>query len=156
KIHERSLMGVKRTCSPHLRNDVIDPYATWRVVRVSKRYGMLWARPTSCWAKLHLLQYCSAEQAIGIGELLHHLKVVIALHDREADRLAGGLHGSVEIAALALEFRRLQCAVDEAHRSHELIEVALGAKLVFGLIRELDVIRACGHPHRLQVEHAAG
>jgi len=81
--------------------------------------------------------------------------VVAAFHHRQRHLLAGGFCRGSEIAALALEFRGFQRAVDQVHRRHQLIEVALRAELVLGLIGELHVLRTLGQPRRLEIEHAA-
>src|SRR5262249_45152784 len=96
--------------------------------RVNDRSSML-RRPQA-----HLLQHGTAEQAVRIAELLHHLEVVVALHDREADRLARRFNGGGEVAALALEFWRLGSAIDERDRRAQLVEVALGGELLLHLV----------------------
>ncbi len=67
----------------------------------------------------------AAEEAVGRGQRLQHLEVIVALADQELDRLAGGLHGGGEIARLALEFRRLERAVRDDDRAVEPVEMAL-------------------------------
>src|SRR5262249_58441707 len=72
----------------------------------------------------HLRQHRAAEQAKRIGQRLQHLKVVVALADKELDGLAGGFDRRVEVARLALELRRLAGAVSENEWRVELVEVA--------------------------------
>src|SRR5262249_52161989 len=43
---------------------------------------------TSRRAQLHLLQYCTAEQAVWIAKPFHHLEVVVAFHDGQRHRFA--------------------------------------------------------------------
>src|SRR5258706_579166 len=62
---------------------------------------------------------------------------------------AGGFNRRVEVAGLAREFRRLAGAVGENERRVELVEVALRPQRFLHLVRELDVSRALGEPHRL-------
>src|SRR5438034_5540193 len=100
-------------------------------------------------AKFHLLQYRTAEQAVGIGELFPHFEVIVVLHDQEGHRLARSLDGGGEIAALALELRRLRGPVDQYDWRHQFIEMTLSAEFLLGLVGELDISRSCGKPHRL-------
>src|ERR1051326_1853648 len=103
----------------------------------------------------HLFERGAAAEAERIRHRLLHLEVVVALADEELDRLAGGLDGGGELARLALELGRFQRAVPDDERRVELIEVALRAQLLFGLVVEFDVLAALGQPHRLQIVHAA-
>jgi hypothetical protein len=77
--------------------------------------------------------------------------MVVALHDREADRLARGLHGRREVAALALEFGRLIGAVDERDGRHQLVEMTLRAELFLDLVGELDIARTRREPYRFEI-----
>src|ERR1043165_7567223 len=75
--------------------------------------------------ELHLLERGAAEQAVWIGEGLRHLEVVVALAHQERGGLADRLHGGGKVAALALEFRRLERAMRDDHRAVEQMELAL-------------------------------
>src|SRR5262245_19930131 len=86
----------------------------------------------------HLLEHRADEQAVVIAELLHHLEVVVALHDGDADRLACRFNRRGEVATLALEFRRLGGAVDERNRRIQPVQMALRRELLLHLVGELD------------------
>src|ERR1041384_4399095 len=103
----------------------------------------------------HLLQRSMAAEAEGIRHRLLHLEVVVALADDELDRLAGGLDGGGELARLALELGRLERNVADDERRVQLIQMALRAELLLGLVVELDVLAAFGEPRSFQIVHAA-
>src|SRR5262245_19781092 len=84
----------------------------------------------------HLPEHRAAEQAVGIGQLLHDLEMVVAFHDGERDRLACRLNGGGELAVLALDPRCLGGAVDDRNRRDKSVEMALRAQLLLHLIGE--------------------
>src|SRR5882672_11856300 len=106
-------------------------------------------------AELHLLEHRPAEQAVGTGEGLEDLEMVVALGDEQLRGLARGFHRGGEIARLALELGRLERAVGQHHRRVEAVEVALRAYRVLHGVGELYVAAARGQANRLHVEHAA-
>src|ERR1700686_907101 len=75
--------------------------------------------------ELHLLEGGAAHESVRIGERLLGLVVIVALAHPQLDRLAGRLHGRVEVAGLALELRRLEGAMGEDERGMQAVEVAL-------------------------------
>src|SRR5438105_6281624 len=86
-----------------------------------------------------LLEGGAASEVVGIGERLDHLEVVVPLCDDQLDRLSVLAQGLSEVAALALEFRRLKRAVDDHHRCADALEIALRAQLIERFGRELYV-----------------
>src|SRR5262245_39057853 len=149
----RQVSRAKRTYYTDRESDADDPLQT--CVAEILRWRLAEARTRSHWAKLHLLQYCSAEQAIGIGELFPNLEMVVAFHDGKCHGLGRCCDRGGEIPALALEFWGLGGAVDQRDRCHQLIEVALRAELLLNLVAEFHIARARGETHRLQVKHPA-
>src|ERR1051325_10258935 len=103
----------------------------------------------------HLLQRSMAAEAEGIRHRLLHLEVVVAVAHDEVDRLSGGLDGGGELARLALELGRLERTVADDERRVQLIQMALRAELLLGLVVELDVLAAFGEPRSFQIVHAA-
>src|SRR5438034_2655047 len=73
--------------------------------------------------ELHLLERGTAGELERVGERLHHLEMVVALGDDQLDRLARLAQRLGEVAALPLEFRRLERAVDHGDRCPEPVEV---------------------------------
>src|ERR1051326_9533325 len=94
----------------------------------------------------HLLQRSMAAEAERIRHRLLHLEMVVAVAHDEVDRLAGGPDGGGELARLALELGRLKRAVPDDERRMQLVEVALRAQLLFGLVVEFNVLAALGEP----------
>src|SRR5262249_34651583 len=94
----------------------------------------------------HLRQHGAPEQAVRIGQRLQHLEVVVALADEELDRFAGRLHRRVEVARLALEFRRLAGTMGENERRLELIEMPLPPPRLLHPLRQLHAFRALEDP----------
>src|SRR5437016_1318337 len=64
----------------------------------------------------HLCEQRAAERAVGIGERLGQLEVVVALGADDLGALPRAGEGVGEIARLALELRRLERAVDDGDR----------------------------------------
>src|SRR5262245_54595973 len=89
--------------------------------------------------KPHPLQGGAAEDAVGIAQRLVHLEVVVAFAEDKLDRLAGGLRGSREVAALALELGRLVAAIEQRERSHQAVEMARGAQLLLAQVGEAHI-----------------
>src|ERR1051325_6106109 len=116
----------------------------------------------------HLLQRSMAAEAEGIRRRLLHLEVVVALADDKLDRLtaapaargelarlAGGRDGGGALARLAPDLGRLERTVADDERRVQLIQMALRAELLLGLVVELDVLAAFGEPRSFQIVHAA-
>jgi hypothetical protein len=62
-------------------------------------------------AGAYLRQRGAAQQAIGRAKSLRYFEMIVVLTQQHLDPFAGGTKGNVEITSLALEFRRLLCAV---------------------------------------------
>src|SRR4051812_1333072 len=86
------------------------------------------------WLELHLLQHRAAEESIGAGQRLIDLEVIVARRHDDPHRLAGGLQSRREVARLPLEFRRLQRAVNERHRTVDVVEMALRTERLLHLV----------------------
>src|SRR3954451_3118803 len=106
------------------------------------------------WLELHLLQHRAAEESVGAGQRLIDLEVIVARRHDEPHRLASRLQRRREVARLPLEFRRLQRAVDQGHRTVDVVEMALRAERLLHLVGEFHILPALGEPHRLEIEHA--
>src|SRR5260370_21230946 len=74
-------------------------------------------------AQPHHFERGVAERAVGIAERLADLEVVVVAGNDQLDRLARRLQGGGEIPRLALEFRRLQGAVEHRHRAVDAVEM---------------------------------
>jgi len=79
-------------------------------------------------SKFHLLQHRACAQAIRISERLPYLEVVLTSITESVTGFPAALTGRGEITTLALELRRRGGAVDHCDRSHEPVEIALGAE----------------------------
>src|SRR5882757_8571176 len=71
----------------------------------------------------HLLEDLAPDEAVGIGDRLRDLVVVVPLGVHELHRLAGLLQRLGELARLALELGRLQRPVEEHDRRINPVQV---------------------------------
>src|SRR5260370_8160461 len=84
-----------------------------RRAKANQRSGQTrcWAAPRSSLGQVHLRQYRTPQETVGIREGFRDLEVVVALGDEELHGLARCLHPSSEIPLLPFKLCPLQCAV---------------------------------------------
>src|SRR5882672_8509021 len=80
--------------------------------------------------EFHLLERSAAEEAVGIGERLEDLEVVVALPDEKLHGFPRSLDRRGEVARLALKFGRLERPVRDDYGAVEPVDVAPGAERV--------------------------
>src|SRR5262249_49276884 len=102
----------------------------------------MWRSRTSRWRQLHLFQYCSAKYAVGVRKVFPDFKMVVPLHHRKRNGLAGPIQRGSKIPALTLKLRCLSRTVNKSHRCDDFVEVPLRAEQPFIIVSEPDVVRA--------------
>src|SRR5687767_3854749 len=75
--------------------------------------------------ELHLPKHRAADRAVGVGDRLAELEVVVALGVDQLDVLAGGFERCSELLRLAPEFRRLVRAIQQHDGGLDALELPL-------------------------------
>src|ERR1043166_3579589 len=106
-------------------------------------------------AESHQVECGAADEAVGAGQRLGHLEVVVALADDGRVKPAHGPERLGELARLPLELRRLLITVGDDHRARDASQMALSAVVVLDPIVELHVARPRRQPRPAEIVHPA-
>src|SRR5215831_12586544 len=73
----------------------------------------------------HLLESCTAEQAMRITKGFRQFEVIVSLGDDQLYRLLGSLDGRGELSGLALKLGRLESSMRKDERRVQFVEMPL-------------------------------
>src|SRR2546426_11027266 len=106
-------------------------------------------------AESHHVECGAADEAVGAGQRLGDLEVVVALAHDERVEPARGPERPGELARLPLELRRFLITVGDDHRAWDASQMALSTVVVLDPIVELHVARPRRQPRAAKIVHAA-
>src|SRR5437899_10426948 len=106
-------------------------------------------------AQSHQVECGAADEAVGAGQRLGDLEVVVALAHDERVEPAHGPERLGKLARLPLELRRFLITVGDDDRARDASQMALSTVVVLDPIVELHVARPRRQPRAAEIVHAA-
>src|SRR5262249_36700908 len=97
-------------------------------------------------AESHQIECAAADEAVGAGQRLGDLEVIVALAHEETVEPARGPERLGEVPRLALELRRLLITVGHDHRARDPRQMTLRAVVVLDPVVEFHVARPRRQP----------